>query len=310
MNGQRDLTGAYTAIFIVVAVWGISPVFNYYIYEYISPSVCTALTGLTAATALLLLSIRRLHLLNRSLVRLAIITGIFNSAASLLQKIGLPYTTPSSYAFLENLSCVTVPVLMFVLVRQRPGVIRILSSLICIIGCFILSGIDLTSGDVSFGIGELLCALAGIFYGVNIAGTGAFSGKMYAPLYIFVQMCVHTVISTGVAIALNFITVNGSPLETARFCPDVWPVLAVIAMGLITNVICWVMRTNAMKKINATTVAVIMPLSAVVTGLVSVAMGIESLTPSLAVGGSICVVAAIMSSLPEKQKRKAAPVDK
>jgi len=294
---------SYAALAVVVLVWGISPVFNYHIYSHFSPSICTAMNALVSAVALFVISAKHIGLINREFLKIAIPTGLFNSAASLLQKIGLLYTTPSSYAFLENLSSVVVPILMFIFSRKKPGAVKILASVTCLVGCFVLSGIDPIRGGISLGIGEILCSLAGILYGFNIAATGAFARKLYAPLYIFVHMCVHFVISFSVAIALNFITVGGVPIEPLRFSWDISILLAAIFMALISNVLCWVLRTNAMKSVDATVVAVVMPLSAVVTGVISVVTGTEEMTPSLAIGGAICLFAAIISGLADVRKR-------
>ena len=178
---------AYAMIFLVVFIWGASPPLNTYLNNNYSAALRTAVVGMISAISLLIICRNRLSKLNIAYFKLAIPTGICVAIASVVQKIGLYYTTPTKYAFLENLSCVVVPILLFFVIKKKPSFLTIFSSILCLVGCFVLSGINFSSGDMSFGIGEILCSLAGVFYGVNIAYTGAKIHKFDTLLYLFVQ---------------------------------------------------------------------------------------------------------------------------
>ena len=211
---QNKKVFAYCSIIFVVVLWGCAPLYIHYLYDYYSPSVYTATTSLTSAISLLIISLPLLKYLNRDYFKVAIPSGIFNSLASLLQKIGLQYTTPTRYAFLENLSCVAVPVLLFFMIKKKPNFITVLSCVLCLIGSFILTGMNFSSGNLSFGKGELLCAISGLLYGGNIAITGVYAKKLHAPLYLLIQMWIHTIISYATAFMLNVIIANGEAIGT------------------------------------------------------------------------------------------------
>lgn len=303
---------AYIGLISVMLVWGISPILTGSLYEggRNSASITSFATSIFAMISLFFICIPHLKKLNKTYLKIAIPTGLFNSTASILQKIGLQYSTPTQYAFLENLSCVIVPILLFIFIKKKPGIFTILASVICLAGSFILTGM-ITSG-FSLGIGEILCALAGIFYGVNIAGTGCFAKKLYAPLYVFIQMCVQVVVSLITALALNFISVNGTPLEAIAFSWKFTDLLIIFASGVFFTAICWVIRTNVMKYVATTAVAIIMPFSAVVTGIVSVIRGTDVLSLNLILGAVLGLIAAILSGfgdrieeLREEKKKKA-----
>lgn len=297
----------YAALIFVVFVWGVGPLLTAYNYKYYSPAICTATSALISAISLLLISLKHLKLLNRDYFKIAIPTGIFNSVASLLQKIGLQYTTPTNYAFLENLSCIVVPVLLFIFIRKKPSVITVLASVLCLVGSFILSGVNFSDNSIGFGKGEILCALAGIFYGVNIAATGVYAKKLYAPLYVMIQIWIHAAISFATAFALNAITVNGAPIEAIQFSWQFKHLLLPITLALVSSTLCWIIRTNVMKHIDASVVAVVMPFSAVIAGVSSVLFGMDELTLNLVLGGVIGFAAAMLSSFAdilENKKRK------
>ena len=283
---------AYFSLIFVVFVWGVSPNLYTLWLKHFSASLIPAVIGLSSGIALLIFSAKHLRELNKKYFLLAIPTGIFNGLASILQKIGLQYTTPSQYAFLENLSCVVVPFLMFLFVRKKPNAGKIIACLLCLAGAFVL---NFDGGVLSFGIGDILCAMAGILYGVNIALTGAFAKQLNAALYVMIQMFTTSAISFATAFTLNAITVNGAPIEPLRFSFNPLIILLLIAFGLLSNAFCWIVRTNAMKKVDATVVAVIMPFSAVVTAVISVIKGADPLTNNLIIGGFLSLCAAILS---------------
>ena len=292
---KGTLTGAYLCLLFVVFIWGASPtVYNWLFSKgYASPLICTAIISAVSALALVLISAKHFGKLNKKYFLVAIPTGFFNSTASLLQKIGLGMgASPTMYAFLENLSCVVVPILLFIFIKKKPSFLTVTASVLCLLSAFVLSGMTF-----SFGAGEILCAVSGILYGVNIAATGAFAKDLFAPLYVMIQMCVQTVLAFAMAFSFNAIAVGGSAMETLVFSWNVTPILAIVGLALISNTLCWLVRTNSLKKIDASVVAVIMPFSAVVTGMISVIMGTDVLSWNLVVGAILGVASAILSGL-------------
>lgn len=307
LQGQRQqknvIGGAYCALIFVVFVWGLAPVGYNFMFKYFSPSICTAIIGLSSGLALMAFSVKKLKYINKKYFLLAIPTGFFNGLASILQKIGLQYTTPAQYAFLENLSCIVVPFLMYFFIRKKPSAMKLCACLVCLIGAFVLN-FDFSGGAFSFGIGEILCSLAGILYGVNIAMTGAFAKDLNAAIYVMIQMFVTSALAFATAITLDAITVGGAPMEALKFTWSFIPIIALIGFGLLTNAFCWIIRTNAMKHIDATVVAVIMPFSAVITAITSVITGDDTLSVTLIVGGLLCLASAILSSIADTFESK------
>ncbi len=293
----------YMALSFVILTWATSPVINSYLYNYYSATLCSTISSFAAAMSLIIICRKKLNLLNKDYLKIAVPTGLINSAASLVQKIGLQYTTPVRYAFLENLSCVVVPVLMYIFIRKKPGAVKICAAVLCLVGCFILAGGDVTEGG-GFGVGELLCALSGILYGVNIAATGAFSKKLYAPLYVMIHMIVSFAMSAVTMVLLNFVQIGGVPIEPVRFEWNVWLLLVIVASALVSNTLCWIIRTNVMKHLDASVVAVMMPFSAVITGILSIIFGMDVLTPNLVVGALVCLTAAILSGFGDNHEAR------
>ncbi|MBR2449427.1 MAG: DMT family transporter [Clostridia bacterium] len=288
---------AYAMLVFVIFVWGSSPPLNVVINKHYSVAFRSAVISLISALTLLLICIKKLKNLNKDYFKYAIPTGIFLSVASLVQKIGLLYTTPTKYAFLENISCVVVPIILFFAIKKKPSLLTIVSSVLCLVGMFILSGMNFGAESISFGKGELLCALAGVLYGVNIAYTGVKIKKFNTLLYLLIQQWASTIVSLLSAMLLSVIKVNGEPIEAIRFSFDFGGIALLVVLALVSNVLCWFLRTYAMKFVNPTAVSIIMPFSAVITGAVSLLVGMDVLSFEFVFGGIIALFAVILSSI-------------
>ncbi len=302
---KKQKTIWFLALLLVVLLWGLSPInANFLLANYFAAPFYSTAVGIIAFTSLLLINIKKLKLLNKNYFKLAIPTGIILGLAELVQKIGLPLTTPAKYAFLEQLSVVVVPILMFIFTKEKPTIFKILGAILCLAGSFILSGVNFSSGEIAFGLGELLCSLAGVMFGVNIAMTGAFSKKLDSALYVMIQMGVYIFVGIGYAL-ISSLPVFGGSFETS-FYFKLTPLSVTLLVGatLLCSTLCWILRTNCMKYIDATIIAIVTPCSAVVTGVVSVFLGTDSFSSSLLIGGLVAIFAVIISGLKAEDFKK------
>lgn len=298
MNGKISASDkkfwAYSGLVFVIFVWGTGSLTSKYFLDYYSPSFNVAWTSAISLVALAIILRKKFKNITRDYFKVAVPLGIFYTAAVVSQKIGLQYTTPTVCAFFENLSCIVVPFLMWWFVKKRPAILQIVGSIVCLLSVFVLSGLGAQDKGLSIGIGEILCALAGILYGVNIAGTGAFTKKFDSALYIMILIAVKGVLSLIIAVAFNFITVDGAPIEKIRFSWDPVLLSSQIAIVLVSYTLCWIIRTNSMKYVDATVIAVMMPFSAVIAGVLSVIVGMDELTTNLVVGAVLGLAAMLI----------------
>ena len=286
----------YAGLIFVIIIWGIYPLIALRFYKYYSPTIRIAFSCLVCAIALLIISRHKLNLLNKTYFMVAIPTGFFLAVADILQKIGLLYTTPTHYAFLENLSCVVVPILLIFFVKKKPSFLTIAAALLCLLSSFVLTGVTADSGNIS-PIGDTLCALAGVFYGINIAGTGAFAKKLDAPLYLMIQMFTEVIISSVGAVVFD-----ATGIEKIKFSFDLRLILACIVIAFTVSTLCWLIRTKAMKHVDASVVAVMMPFSSIITTIVSIFVGNDTLNANLAIGVVLGLIAIILSGLGDRKK--------
>lgn len=304
-TGKRPF---YLALFFVVLVWGLDPIIMSYFYNYYSASVLTALgTGVSFAL-LLAVNAKKLRNLNTRYFKVAAPISALNSAACLLQKIGLQYTTPANYAFLEHLSCVVVPIMLFILIKKRPTLPQAISAVLCLGGCFILCGVG-TAGPVSLAFGDMLCALAGVLLGACVALTGVFGKGLDMSLYMVVHMGVYFAISVLSTIALNFITLGGTVAEPIHFTFDFGFLVLAALFGLVSIGLCWLLKNTATVKLDPTVVAIISPFAAVISAVSSVLVGQDTLHYNLVIGAVLILAAVLFSDIKVLAKHKTAPKD-
>lgn len=294
---KSSQTMAYISICAVVLIWGVIPTLKKTLIGGLySASVYTAMTTLAGGLALLFLARKELGRLNASYFKVAIPTGLCVAAASLVQAIAYNYdASPTKQAFLENLSCIIVPVLMLLLVKKKPSLPTVAAALLCLASSFVLGNVFSTG--LSASAADILNALAGLLYGVNIAFTGIYAKKFDAKLYVMIQLFVQAISSVLMALLFNFVPFGGKLIDPFVFTPKLWLILLVFVLGTVTNAVCWTLRTSAMKHISPSAVAIISPFSAVVTGVLSVIIGMDDVTPSLVIGAILGLGAALLSSL-------------
>ncbi len=289
-------TIAYMELFFVVIVWATAPMLTLKLYEHYSPTLRLLLTQPLLIAVYLLMSRGHYGEFNSSYIKVGLATGFFYAAADICQKVGLPYTTPAKYAFLENLLCITVPLVTYFLTKKRPTVFEIIAAFICLSGAFVLNGVS--AKGFAWGIGDILCAVAGLLYGFSLAGIGAYAKKMFTPLFLAVQSFAELVVTAVAVPILNKIYVvnsfgNSVPLEEIKYSFEPRHLLFLAAVSLVCSALCLTLRTNSLKHIKASTVAVIMPFSAVITSIISIISGNDKISANLIRGGVLCVAAVI-----------------
>ena len=92
-------------------------------------------------------------------------------------------------------------------------------------------------------------------------------------------------------------------VDDLKFSLNPLHLLSLVGILLISTVLCWVIRTACLKKLDPSFVAVAMPFCSVVTGLLSVLAGSDTLSFAL-VAGAVLVFAAIMISGLAESKQK------
>ena len=301
MKNKRII--AFIVLLGVVVLWGMAPVASKAIFDAeppaYSPGMLIALRGLFSIVAMAIIINKGFKKINKS-YWICIPAGLILAAAYIFQFVGLKYTVPSKNTFLENISCITIPIFMFIFIREKPTWYSIVSALICVAGSLFLvgNGFDFLhffrSGNI---LGDGLSAIGGLFFGLDIAFTKVFCKDKDPLIYVFLQLCVLTVVSF-----IYTFVFEGAVFHEMHFTIDWLPVLEVVFLGVICTAVCWVARAWSMKSIDAVTVSVLVPLSAVVASVLSIAFKMEEFTWNLLIGGLIILLSIAVSAIFDYRK--------
>ena len=299
MNKNRLLS--LLGLIIVVFLWGIAPIASKYLFDnnYNSPALLVAVRGLSSCVAMLVIILVTggFKNLNKSYL-ICIPAGVFLGCAYLFQFIGLESTTPAKNTFLESLSCIAVPICLLILTREKPSVSSIIAAVACLFGAFVLcgNGWDFSAMFTSPTIGDILSAIGGIFFGIDIAFTKVFAKNKNPLVYVFFQLVILTIMSFAYAFPFE---------KNLNFTWEVVPILIVLFLGVICTAVCWVLRTKCIENVSAVTCAVLMPMSAVIATVSSIILRMEAFTWNVVIGGLIITLSIVISGIYDaKQEEK------
>lgn len=291
----------YAALLFVVFFWGCSSIIYSSLYKYYSASVLSAIMTFFSFLFFLFLSRKRFAKFDARYLKFGLPACLLSSFAGVMQRIGLQYTTPAHYAFLEHIACVVVPIAVFLLVRKKPSISQSISVVICLIGCFIISGADFSS---AINGGDILCFFAGILYGVSSALIGTYAKELDTVLFMLMYTFFYFLVSLGLALTMDNILINGVPMEKASYSLYLPLLLAVMVIGVVDIGICWFLKNLAVQRIDPTTVATISPFSAVIAGSLSVVLQIEQISPRLVIAGVLIMFATLLPEFPALLQKK------
>lgn len=285
---------AYLGLFAVVLIWGLTPIVSdcKWVSGAYSPGMIVALRGLIAAIAIALINIKKLKNINRAYFKVALTSGVFLTAGYIAQTASYLYTTPAKSSFLENVNIIVVPIIMYFCTREKPTWSKVTACVVCFVGMGVLALREGAEGLLSIGLGDGLAILAGVFYGVNVALTGLYSKEMDTSLFVLIQLSLLSLISFIYAFA-----VEGAALHTLAVSFEWQSVVCMLGLGLLATALCWVLRTRCFKHIPVVAVAVGVSLASVVTGVCSVALGVDEPTWNLFVGGVVIIGSILFAEL-------------
>ena len=281
----------YLMLITTIIVWGVDPIVNTYLYNYYSAAALASLGTFFSMILFIVLAAKNFKMLDKRFFKIALPIAFISALANVSQRICLQYTTPACYSFLERLCCVVVPIMAFILTKKKPTVLQALASVMYLAGCFVLSGVNFSDLS-SIGIGNILCALAGVLAGIYITMLSVYGKDINLMLYMALYMVVYFLQSLALAIVLNFIKVGGVPME--KFVFEFSPVVLIftVVFSLFSIALCWLLRTEATAHLNPSKTVLLTPFSSIIAGVVSVLAGYDTFTPGY-ITGSILIILSV-----------------
>jgi drug/metabolite transporter (DMT)-like permease len=179
--------------------------------------------------------------------------AVFLAGSTLAQQVGAYTTTATHLGFLINMSAIFVPLLMWLLVGEKPALVVWPVSLMAVIGAFLVTG----GGGGRVTLGDALCLLAGLFDAVWIIALGYAVRRCPAPATLtFAMFFVTTLLGLAGSVTEDF-----TPQQMVDALPEVvWLGAGVSAAGFLLS-------TTAQQALCSCTIAVICTFEALFSAL-------------------------------------------
>ncbi len=211
------------------------------------------------------------------------VLGALYLSALVLQTIGLQQTSPGISGFITGMNIAMVPFLYWMFARRSPGKFQILGAVIATVG---LAALSLES-DFTMSWGNLLTLLGALLYALHIMATGFFAPKVNASTLAFTQVGFS-------AAALAIVT----PLVTTITFDLGWEFWAMTGwMALSGTIYAFFIQSWGQRYTTSTHAAILLGFESVFAALAGIAVGMDSVTWRLLVGGFLMLAGVLVVEL-------------
>jgi drug/metabolite transporter (DMT)-like permease len=259
----------------VAAIWGIAFVSMKTTLERLDVYSFLAWRFFIATSILILIKPKVLKAFNKELLKKSALVGTFLSSGYIFQSIGLTKTTVGKTGFITGLYVVLTPLLAYLFLKKKVSKWDWLSAVLATVGLGLLS-----FKGFGIGVGELLVLISAVLFAIHILALSEWATNLDVYALATAQL--------GTCAVITFIA---SLFGGFKSPPDsgVWK--AIIFTALFATAFAFIVQTWSQSFMPATTVAVILTLESVFAAAFGLIFLKESLTPRIAAGGIMVLVA-------------------
>lgn len=285
---------ANLGLLTVAVIWGMGfSATQYAIDSGLSSALILLMRFGVAALAMGVLCYKRVRVCSAKEILCGALSGLFLFLGFFFQTEGQGQTTPSNCALITTTNVLMVPFIIWAVTRRRPGIKNLVLPLLTAAGLVIL-GYDPRAG-MKFGMGDLLVLIGAFFFACHIASLEFTSRRVEACKLTFLQMI------TATALALiYYLFADRSPVTMDMMRTGSLPVLY---LGLFSTCACFFLQTASQKVASAAKAAIFLSMEGVFGSLFSVLLGLEPMKWSLAVGGGLIFLSAVLTEIHLPKRR-------
>ena len=285
---------AFLALLVMTAAWGSTFFLIKDVVTRIPVADLLATRFAIASVALAVVAGRRLHL-SRTVLMSGSLLGLLYGSAQILQTAGLAHTAASVSGFVTGLYVVVTPLLTALILRRRIPRLTWLAAILATVGLGVLA-----LRGFALGYGELLTLVAAVIYAGHIVALGRFSTPETTLSLSLVQLIVIMLVSV---VAAWWPTAgSGAGIQLPNSAGD-W--LIVLYLALIASAMTMVLQTWAQAHIEPSRAAVIMAMEPVWAAAFAVALGGETITLRMIIGGLAILSAMYLVERPQGHRTQA-----
>jgi len=266
------------------------------VYTVIDPNWTNVIR--TVPVVAICLIMWRKHFINantKDWVRGAICGGLFGVAYA-IQSIGLNMINAGLSAFISSAYIILVPFMVWAVSKIKPNLKVFVSSIVGILGVFIMSVTGLFDGQLSIGIGEILSIASAIGYGGAMVALDIYTEETSVE-FLTANQFIYTLIA-----ALVFALIMEEPPQLMQAVDGI-VIIELLYMIVLGTFATQLLFTFGLKYATASQAGVIFPLESVSATLFGCLFLGEQLDVTYIAGGILLVGAIVISSV-DFPKRK------
>ncbi len=258
------------ALFVTAFLWGLGFVFMDIAVDELSTFTILSIRFLVSSLLLFMITFKKWKYFSKKDVISGIILGIFLFIAFAFQTYGLLFTTASKNAFLTATNVVFVPVLLFILFKQKIEKKVIFGSLIMMTGIAFVSGLSISGLNV----GDMLTLVSAIFFALHII----YIGKLINKDNLFPIVTIQLFVAGTLALITGIIS---STLSFSGMSNVIAPLVYVI---LFSTLITFYLQNYGLANIESSKGAIILSTEAFWGTIGSIIILNENITLSMFIG--------------------------
>lgn len=281
---------AFAALMVAAMAWGSTVVVAKSAFESISPINLLIIRLVLTGVVLVAVFSTRMRMSRGTALRGLILGALFTTGIA-SQIIGLQYTPPSLSGFVTASYVVFTAIISAVLLKQRQPATTWLAVGLTVIGIVVLAG-GAATGEAGFGFGAALTLFGAVMFAFHIVLLGRWVRPGNVQQLTVMQALVGTAASLLVVPFTNF----EIPQD-----PVLWGQL--LYLGIFCGAFTLFLQSWAQSHVAAIPSAVIMCTEPVWSVILAVGFGFEILTPAIIIGGTLVVLALLLTVWPRKRAR-------
>lgn len=274
-------------LFLVAMIWGSGfPATKIILDSGIKPFEFLGIRFfITAIVMFCIMKIKKIEI-EKTERKLGLIAGLILFSAFAFQTVGLVYTTSSKNAFITGANVIFVPYIMWIITKEKPKFIYIISSIICFIGIGFLS----FEKNLTINFGDFLTFICAICFALQIVVIGSrIKNKNPFTINGF-QM-----FSAGIIGVILNIIFEESSIFTRIY--DLKQILALLYIVIFNTFICYSIQTYAQKEINSSQVSLILTTEIIFGALFSVILLGDKMTLQVIIGGLLIFASILLTEI-------------
>lgn len=290
MNRQRR---AEALLALATLIWSVSYYLSRVCFAELEPLTLNAFRFLSAFAVLAPLYHRQLRGLSRETLGCGARLGLVLVVIYIGATYGVKYTSMSNAGFISCLEVVFTPLLELLFFRKRPGRQLAGALALCTVGLALLT---LSDGLDSFALGDALCLLCSVGYGVDIILTERFLAR---PQVDPIGMCVVEMGITG-AVFLPLAALIEQPRLPRT--PEVWA--AALFLGVLCSGVTFAIQNTQQRYTTAARAALIFTLEPLFSAVVAYLFAGERLRPRAYLGAALMFLSLLLMQADMGGKRR------